>query len=98
LSSWPDQDPQAKLRQEVLTAIEEIGRRRLHVDGAVDPTAHLVRDLGLDSLKQLSLLIEIEDRFCVAFDDLTDQRIETVQDLVDAVVTRVSTREDETTA
>jgi len=45
----------------------------------------LVEDLRLDSLRLLTLAIEVEDRFQVALDEQDEAAIETVGDLVAAV-------------
>ena len=45
----------------------------------------LVEDLELDSLRLLTLAVEVENRFRVAFEPEDDEEIVTVGDLVDAV-------------
>jgi acyl carrier protein len=45
----------------------------------------LVEDLGLDSLKLLTLTVEIENRFRIRLDEETEARIQSVGDLVSAI-------------
>jgi acyl carrier protein len=45
----------------------------------------LVGELRLDSLKLLTLAIEVENRFRIRLDDQDESQIETVADLVAAI-------------
>lgn len=45
----------------------------------------LVEDLELDSLKALTLALEVENRFRICIDPELEAKIETVGDLVSAV-------------
>ncbi len=49
------------------------------------PDMDLVADLGIDSLKALRLLVELEDRFDVEINDEDATRISTVGDVLDYV-------------
>ncbi len=53
-----------------------------------DATAHVFRDLGIESTKALELLFEIEDQFEVALPDLEYNDCEHLGDLV-ALVTKL---------
>jgi acyl carrier protein len=55
----------------------------------VSESTHLFRDLELDSLQQLTLVVEIENRFRIRFDEGDESGIETVADLVDLVASRL---------
>lgn len=54
-----------------------------------DPTAHVFRDLGIESTKALELLFEIEDQFEVALPDMEYNACEHLNDLV-ALLTRLT--------
>lgn len=56
----------------------------------VSESTHLFRDLELDSLQQLTLVVEIENHFRVRFDEGDETGIETVSDLVDLVASRLA--------
>lgn len=72
---------------EILTELEQLGREHLEFDQALvlTPELRLVEDLGLDSLKRLTLVVEAENRFRVRLGFEEDQPIETVAELVGAI-------------
>lgn len=47
--------------------------------------AHLVNDLGADSLDAVDIIMGIEDEFGISVDDEKIQSIKTVADLVNAI-------------
>lgn len=69
------------------TRIAELVLRhtRLH-DGSIDPTRPL-RELGLDSMSAVNLLLDIEATFGITFPDelLTGEVFRTVESLADSV-------------
>ena len=70
---------------EILAGIEEVARRHLGWQGCLEGHQRLVEDLGLDSLKALTLAVEVENRFAVNLDPERDAELVTVSDLVEAV-------------
>lgn len=69
---------------EVLPALEEIYARIKRVNRELRPTDHIVRDLDVDSLATLEILLGLEDRFGVALvDNPRAAKVETVGDLVE---------------
>jgi len=72
----------------------EIITRKLGVEPSrVYSCAKLVEDLGADSLDMVDLVMEFEDRFDIDIDDSTMENIHTVKDIVDFLITRVSTHD-----
>jgi acyl carrier protein len=71
--------------EEILAAVREVAREHLRWTGTLGPEMRLVEDLGLDSLKLLTLTVEIENRFRLRLDEETESQIETVADLVAAI-------------
>jgi acyl carrier protein len=69
----------------VLAGIAEVARRHLGWEGALTPDMRLVEDLRLDSVRLLTLAMEVENRFRVRLDELDEGAIETVGDLVATV-------------
>lgn len=67
---------------EILDGIADVARRHVGWEGTLRPEQSLVEDLGLDSLKLLTLAVEVENRFRVRLDD---EAIVTVDDLVAAI-------------
>ncbi len=70
--------------EEIFQAIAEVVRDKLEIT-EVGRTARLVEDLELDSIRLLTLAMEVEDRFQVCLDEEDEQAIVTVQDLIDVV-------------
>lgn len=52
--------------------------------------AHLVDDLGADSLDAVDIIMSIEEEFNIAVDDTTVQNIKYVSDLVNAIDQEIS--------
>ncbi len=67
---------------EVLAGIADVAREHLHWNGPLTPEMRLVETFDLDSLRQLTLVIELENRFRVKLDDEDDESLETVGDLI----------------
>ncbi len=67
---------------EILAAVEEVAREHVGYDGALAPDQRLVEDLELDSIKALTLVVEVENRFRIALDPDVESEIVTVGDLV----------------
>ena len=70
---------------EILAAIGILAREKLDWPGALAPELRLVEDLALDSLRRLTLAVEVENTFRVRLDEGEEAGIETVGELVAAV-------------
>lgn len=70
---------------EILAGIAEVARRHLDFSGELDRGSRLVEDLELDSIKGLTLAMEVENRFRVCLDPEAEAEMVTVGDLVAAV-------------
>ena len=66
----------------VLLEIAELARRRFGWRGPIDRRTRLIEDLGLDSMKALEMLVEVENHFRIRVDEATEEEIVTVGDLV----------------
>jgi len=71
--------------EEILAAIEEVARLHIGFTATLRPEMRMVEDLELDSLKAMTLAVEVENRFRICFDPALEAKIETVGDLVSAV-------------
>ena len=69
--------------EKILKGIVEVAHAHLGWCGELRPEMHLVEDLELDSLKALTLALEVENRFKVYLDQ--DGDLVTVGDLVAAI-------------
>lgn len=67
---------------EILEGVAGVAREHLGFDGTLEPRMRLVEGLGLDSLKLLTLAVEVENRFRICLDPEDETGIETVADLV----------------
>ena len=84
-------------RQELVASVIEIVVHLAHERGIeIDPTAldegTNVRDYDLDSMDQVLVLNEVEDRWQVAVDDDKARGGESIGALVDAVESALATR------
>ena len=68
---------------EIMAGIAEVARTHLEWQGELQPEMKLVEDLELDSLKALTLALEVENRFRVYLDE--DGDLVTIGDLVAAI-------------
>jgi acyl carrier protein len=74
---------------EILAGVEEVARNQLGWKGSLRPEMLLAEDLELDSLKILTLAVEVENRFRVCLDPESEQQIKTIADLVAAIRERL---------
>jgi acyl carrier protein len=68
---------------EIIRGIAEVARVHLAWQGELRPDMKLVEDLELDSLKAMTLALEVENRFRVYLDQ--DGDLVTIGDLVAAI-------------
>lgn len=68
--------------REILEGIAAVAREHVGFEGELQPEMRLVESLGLDSLKLLTLAVEVENRFRICLDPEDEAGIETVADLV----------------
>ena len=71
---------------EILKKVTEIvaDKNDMKVENVL-PESRLREDLGVDSLDQVEMVMEIEDAFSVKFEDAEMEKIVTVQDAVELV-------------
>ena len=69
-----------------MAKIDEIRQKFLqavHKDSVSDDTK--LRELGIDSLDIVELLLQLEEEYDVHFDDMDMSNLNTVKDLLDAI-------------
>lgn len=71
--------------EEILTRIGTLAREKLGFDGVLRRQMRLVEDLELDSIRLMTLAMEIEDHFRIRIDESDEAGIVTVDDLVGVV-------------
>ena len=72
---------------EILEVVADVARTHLEWHGPLDLEMRLVEDLRLDSVRLLTLAMEVENRFRVRLDEKDEALLLTVGDLV-AIVGR----------
>ena len=70
---------------EILRTISEVARKKLDLERELTVDMQLVEDLELDSIRLLTLAMEIEDHFKICLDEEDEETIVTVADLVGVV-------------
>ncbi len=70
---------------EILTGLAAIAAEQLDWHKPVTPDLRLVEDLNLDSIRLLTLLVAVEDRFRICLEEGDGAGIATVGDLAEAV-------------
>ncbi len=79
--------------EEILAAIAALGRDKLDLEGELSPAMRLVEDLELDSIRLITLAMEVEDHFKICLDEDDEQAIETVADLIGVVEKKLASGE-----
>ncbi len=74
----------------ILLAISEVARDKLDLESELSRDMRLVEDLELDSIRLMTLAMEIEDHFKVCLDEEDEESIVTVADLVGVVRTKLA--------
>jgi acyl carrier protein len=67
---------------EILRGVAEVARRHVGWEGVLRREMRLVEDLRLDSLRLLTLAMEVENHFRIRLTEEDEARIHTVEDLV----------------
>ncbi len=75
-------------RSRILEGVTGVLEEHLSIRDVTEST-HLFDDLRLDSIKQLTLVVELENRFQFCFDEGDETKIETIGDVVDVVSRRL---------
>jgi len=76
-------------REEILTGVGVVARGKLGWKGSLRPGMRLVEDLGLDSLRLMTLAMEVENHFRICLDEEDEEGIETIGGLVVAIESKL---------
>ena len=77
---------------EILSQLAEIARQKLDYAGELEIGMRLVEDLELDSIRLLTLAMEVEDHFRICLDEDDEAGIATAADLVAVVRKKLAER------
>jgi acyl carrier protein len=74
---------------EILEGVRSVLREHLQISRPVDTETDLFRDLRLDSLKQLTLVVELENHFRICFDEGDEEDLRTIGDVMGLIARRI---------
>ncbi len=80
--------PAALQDEEILSDLKAIARKSLDWEGTLTPEMSLVDALELDSLRLLTLVVEVEDHFEICLEESDEIGLETIGDLMAAIRAR----------
>jgi acyl carrier protein len=78
--------------EDILAGVREVLRGPLALPQDVELDTDLQGDLRLDSLQQLTLVVELENRFKVAFAPGDEREVRTVRDVVRLLASHLEKR------
>jgi acyl carrier protein len=78
-------------REAILSEVKRVFVDHLSIPDVSEST-HLFQDLKLDSIQQLTLVVELENRFRLRFEESDEKDIATVRDVVDVLSRRLAER------
>lgn len=76
--------------EEILGALADIFAEQLEYSGTLHPELRLVEDVGLDSIRMLTLVVEVENHFRICLEEGDEQGVVTVSDLAQLVGARLA--------
>lgn len=75
--------------EQILEGVRAVAREHLDYQGEVTPELELVQAMALDSVRMLTLVVEVENHFDVCLEEGDEQNVVTVADLVALLRTRL---------
>ena len=75
---------------QIIEGVEKVLREHLQIESPIGLETDLFRDLQLDSLKQLTLVVELENQFRICFDEGDEEGLRTIGDVVALIKDRVT--------
>lgn len=70
---------------ELLTGIRAVAAEHLDFHGELDPDTPLIEAMALDSIRLLTLVMEIENHFAITLEAGDEAEVETVGELMDLI-------------
>jgi acyl carrier protein len=77
--------------QTLLEGIRAVAAEHLQHTEPIEPQTRLVEAMALDSIRMLTLVVELENHFKVMLEEGDEQGIETVSDLMQVLRSRMDT-------
>lgn len=73
---------------QIFENVKSVLCEHLQIDTPVELETDLFRDLELDSLQQLTLVVELENQFRICFDEGDEEGLRTIADVVALIAHR----------
>ncbi|MFB3852650.1 MAG: acyl carrier protein [Vicinamibacterales bacterium] len=77
-----------QVEKDILAELTAVAREHLGRAAPITRETRLVEELSLDSIRLLTLIVEVENRFRLRLDDEDTGALETAGDLVDVIRNR----------
>lgn len=75
----------------IFETIQEIIAKQLHIEiDEISMDSHLKNDLNADSIDAVDIIMALEDRFDIEFDDEDLEKLETIEDVVEYIESHTS--------
>lgn len=75
---------------QILDDVRKVLKKHLQISSPVGLETDLFQDLELDSLKQLTLVVELENQFRICFDEGDEEGLRTIGDVVGFIANRTT--------
>lgn len=75
---------------QILDDVRKVFKDHLQISSPVGLETDLFQDLELDSLKQLTLVVELENQFRICFDEGEEEGLRTIGDVVEFIENRIA--------
>ncbi len=74
---------------QILAGLQTVATDHLDFEGELDSQASIVSVLELDSLRMLTLVVEVENHFQICLEEGDEQELVTAADLVEVIRRRI---------
>ncbi len=75
----------------IFETVQEIIAKQLHIEiDEISMDSHLKNDLNADSIDAVDIIMALEDRFDIEFDDEDLEKLETIEDVVEYIESHTS--------
>jgi len=75
---------------QILDDVRKVLKDHLQISSPVELETDLFQDLELDSMKQLTLVVELENQFRICFDEGEEEGLRTIGDVVEFIANRIT--------
>jgi len=80
--------------EQILEALQAVAKEHLDFEGELEMKSSIVNVLELDSLRMLTLVVEVENHFQICLEEGDEQELVTASDLVEVIQRRIHENAD----